>query len=242
MPAVGTEDAGALGAPLPRAALAVSSVEVAPWLLNKVIACRQGDGRQGDGRQGDRRDGDGEPLRAGRIVEVEAYRGAHDPASHARRGWTQRCASMFGPPGHLYVYRIYGMHCCANVVCEPDGIAGAVLVRALAPLAGAGSMAARRPKATRLVDLANGPGRLCQALGIDATHDGVDLLDPRSPVLLLDDGTPPPATPGCSGRIGVRDGRSQQWRWWVPGEPTVSRARGSDSVPGQGIRYGRPRA
>ncbi|MDA8072973.1 MAG: DNA-3-methyladenine glycosylase [Actinomycetota bacterium] len=210
MPAGTADEAGGLGAPLERGRLAGDSVEVAPWLLNKVmVRCREA----------------GEPLRAGRIVEVEAYRGESDPASHARRGWTQRCASMFGPPGHLYVYRIYGMHCCANVVCGPEGAAGAVLVRALAPLAGREAMAARRPAARRAADLANGPGRLCQALGIDTGHDGIDLLAARSPVLLVDDGTPPPVSPGRSERVGVRHGRRHLWRWWVPGDPAVSRAR-----------------
>lgn len=132
---------------------------------------------------------------------------------------------MFGPPGHLYVYRIYGMHWCANVVCGPEGLPGAVLVRALAPLTGEAAMAALRPAARRPTDLANGPGRLCQALGISAVHDGIDLLGPHSEVLLVDDGTPPPASPGRSGRIGVHQAQSQLWRWWVPGEPAVSRGK-----------------
>lgn len=112
----------------------------------------------------------------GRIVEVEAYEGASDPASHAYGGPTPRSAVMFGPAGHLYVYLIYGMHHCANVVCGPVGSGGAVLIRALAPLEGEERMWERRPRARRRTDLCSGPGKLCQALAIDRADDGCDLF------------------------------------------------------------------
>jgi DNA-3-methyladenine glycosylase len=160
---------------------------------------------------------------AGRVVEVEAYMGTDDPGSHAYRGPTRRNATMFGPPGHLYVYFTYGMHWCSNVVCWPPGTAGAVLLRALAPLDGLETIRARRPLARRDRDLCSGPARLTQALGFDRTFDGVDLCS--GPVRIEDDGTPPPAEPGNSLRIGLSAGRGDQhpWRWFVPGDPNLSR-------------------
>jgi DNA-3-methyladenine glycosylase len=135
---------------------------------------------------------------------------------------------MFGPPGHLYVYFTYGMHHCCNVVCRPEGVAGAVLIRALAPLTGLESMASRRPAQRRNRDLCSGPGKLCQALGLDRLHDGVDLLAASSSVRLLDDGTAPPAVVDVA--TGPRVGISAQlstaaepWRFWVAGDPNVSR-------------------
>jgi DNA-3-methyladenine glycosylase len=160
----------------------------------------------------------------GRIVEAEAYLGAGiDPGSHAFRGPGRRNATMFGPTGRLYVYFTYGMHWCSNVVCNPVGGGGAVLLRALAPLDGLEVMWSRRPKARRERDLCSGPARLAQALGLTGALDGTDLS--RGPVLLLDDGTPPPAEPGNSVRIGLSPGKGDKspWRWWVPGDPNVSR-------------------
>jgi DNA-3-methyladenine glycosylase len=160
----------------------------------------------------------------GRIVEAEAYLGAGiDPGSHAFRGPGKRNATMFGPPGRLYVYFTYGMHWCSNVVCNPAGGGGAVLLRALHPLDGLDAMWARRPKARRESDLCSGPARLAQALALTGDFDGVDLS--TGPVLLLDDGTPPPAGPGNSVRIGLSPGKGDEspWRWWVPGDPNVSR-------------------
>jgi len=176
-------------------------VAIAPLLLNKVL-------RNGS--------------RAGRIVEVEAYKGVRDPASHAYRGLTPRVAVMFGPPAHLYVYFTYGMHWCANVVCGPDGEAGAVLIRALAPLAGIEEMRLARLAARRDRDLCNGPAKLCQALGIIGVDNGADLLGGRG-VVLEDDGTPPPRRPGRGTRIGISVATQKRWRWWVPGDPAASR-------------------
>ena len=175
--------------------------DVAPDLLGMVLAC-------GD--------------RAGRIVEVEAYGGADDPASHGHLGSTPRNEVMFGPPGHLYVYFTYGMHWCANVVCEPEGHCGAVLLRALAPLRGTTDMWADRPAARRERDLCSGPAKLTAALGIDGDHNGTDLTDPASPVRLLPRGAAAVAH-ATSTRIGITAATELAWRWYVPGDPNVSR-------------------
>jgi DNA-3-methyladenine glycosylase len=187
---------------LRRAFFARSGTEVAPELLNKVLVC---------GR------------RAVRIVEVEAYEGELDPASHAYRGPTARNATMFGPPGRMYVYFTYGMHWCANVVCGETGQATAVLLRAGAPLRGVGAMRIDRPGVRRDRDLCSGPAKLCQALGIDRERDGANLLSGDRGVRLLDDGTAPPVIPGQSTRVGIRVAAERPWRWFVPGDPNVSR-------------------
>jgi DNA-3-methyladenine glycosylase len=170
--------------------------------------------------------------RAGRIVEVEAYKGAIDPASHAYRGTTARTAVMFGRPGFLYVYFTYGMHWCANVVTGPDGQASALLIRALAPLRGLHEMRQAREAARRDRDLCNGPAKLCQALGITGADNGVDLLargrtasdaDGAAVVRLLDDGTPPPDRPAQGKRIGISVAKDEPWRFWVAGDENVSR-------------------
>jgi DNA-3-methyladenine glycosylase len=166
--------------------------------------------------------------RSGRIVEVEAYAGAEDPASHAYRGVTPRNAVMFGPAGHLYVYRSYGIHACCNVVCGPTGEAQAVLVRAVEPVAGIEEMRLARGRSDR--ELTNGPGKLCAALGITLADDGVDLCDPSSPIRLLDDGTPPPETPAKTARIGISRAADRPWRFSVPGHVHVSRTPPARSV------------
>ena len=160
---------------------------------------------------------------AARIVEVEAYAGGDDPASHAFRGESARNATMFGPAGHLYVYFTYGMHWCANAVCGSPGVPAAVLLRAGAPLRGIDAMRAARPAARRDRDLCNGPAKLCQALGIDRALDGADLVDRRAAVRILDDGVPPPRRPGRSGRIGLRVATEVPWRFYVPGDRNLSR-------------------
>jgi DNA-3-methyladenine glycosylase len=164
---------------------------------------------------------------AGRVVEVEAYDGERDAASHAYRGETPRNATMFGPPGHLYVYFTYGMHYCSNIVCCEEGVAGAVLLRALAPISGLEEMRARRPGARRDRELCAGPARLCQALGIDRTTDGADLVSGRSDIRLVSDGTPPPRKPLVTARIGLSDRCGEavhfRWRFAVRGDENVSR-------------------
>jgi DNA-3-methyladenine glycosylase len=151
---------------------------VAPGLLGKLLVHRVRD-----------------EVLAGRIVEVEAYLGPHnsppDPAAHAHRGPTPRNLVLFGPPGHAYVYAIYGRYFCMNITCEVEGLAGCVLLRAVEPLVGAGLMAKNRGlnagAASRLI--ASGPGRLCQALGITrAIHNGLDVTSVASPLQVRDDG------------------------------------------------------
>jgi DNA-3-methyladenine glycosylase len=195
------------GAVLPREFYRRDPLAVAPDLLNKVLV-------------------HGEPdagVRAGRIVEVEAYCGAVDPASHAFRGRTPRNATMFGPAGHLYVYFTYGMHHCSNVVCDDEGEAGAVLLRALTPVAGIDEIRAARPTSHRDADLCAGPARLCLALGLDRGFDGADLVTGDRGVTVVDDGVPPPPAPGVSGRIGLSVAKDLPWRFYVPGAVGLSR-------------------
>jgi DNA-3-methyladenine glycosylase len=153
-----------------------------------------------------------------RLVEVEAYDGANDPASHAYRGRTARNAVMFGPPGHLYVYFTYGMHFACNVACGPEGTASGVLLRAGEVVEGIEVAQARRGRA-KLRDLARGPGRLAQALGIDRSCNGTPVLGGGEVTL-----TPGPA-PGrveCGPRVGVSVAADVPWRFWIAGDPYVS--------------------
>ena len=161
--------------------------------------------------------------RSGTIVEVEAYRGTDDPASHGYRGVTPRTEVMYGPPGRLYVYFSYGMHWCANVVCAPDGVCGAVLLRAAEPISGIDAMRAARTKARLDRDLCSGPAKLCQALGIAGEHTGLDLTTAELGVEVRDDGFAPEQW-GTSTRIGLSVGKGETlpWRFYVPGSPHVS--------------------
>jgi DNA-3-methyladenine glycosylase len=160
------------------------------------------------------------------LVEVEAYTGFDDPGAHSYRGRTPRNAVMFGPPGHLYVYFSYGMHWCANAVCGPGDSPSAVLLRAAVPLAGLATMGERRSRARRVIDYARGPGSLGQAFGFDRSFDGVDLTRPRSRVRIVDDGTPPPADYGVSPRVGLAQGKGDEfpYRFFVRDDPHVSRS------------------
>ncbi len=157
---------------------------------------------------------------SGRIVEVEAYT-ADDPASHSARGRTARNASMFERAGTLYVYLVYGMHHCANVVTGAPGDGQAVLVRALEPLDGVECMTERRGGRRPLT---GGPGTLCEALGIDRRHDGVDLCDPSAPVTLVPGAVPPGARVVAGPRVGISRGVDRPWRWrLVAAAPTSTR-------------------
>lgn len=176
--------------------LAGSVLETAPRLLGAVL-------RHGDV--------------AVRVTEVEAYAGEADPGSHAYRGRTRRNATMFGPPGHLYCYFTYGMHVCCNVVCGPEGAASAVLLRAGEVVDGIGLARERRPRASDR-DLARGPARLCNALGITLEHDGTDLT--VGPVTLTAGSAPEHVSSGP--RVGLRAAADRPWRFWATGEPTVS--------------------
>ena len=135
-------------------------------------------------------------------------------------------AIMFGPPGHLYVYRSYGVHWCANVVCDRDGTAGATLVRALEPLTGIDSMWRDRPAARRPEDLASGPGKACAALGITGADDGMDLGGGQPVAICRVPGTPTEVAVSCGPRVGISVARSRSWRFWISGNPHVSRAGG----------------
>jgi DNA-3-methyladenine glycosylase len=154
----------------------------------------------------------------GPIVEAEAYDG-EDPASHGFRGPTQRNRSMFGPPGHAYVYRSYGIHWCLNLVCEDEGRAAAVLVRALHPVEGLEEMRARRG-AEDLRLLCSGPGKLCQALGVGGGHDGLPL--DRPPFELYARRSAPEIVTGP--RIGITAAADLPWRYGLAGSPFLSRS------------------
>jgi DNA-3-methyladenine glycosylase len=186
---LGGDDLGPAGALLPREFFARPALGVAHRLLGCVLEHQTRDG-----------------LVAVVLTEVEAYEGSADPASHAYRGRTARNAVMFGPPGHAYVYFTYGMHFCVNLVCLPEGTASAVLLRAGRVVEGIGLAAARRvagrggsgrgtPRAIADRELARGPARLCQALGIGRGLDGADVCDPGSPlrVRVPTSPLPPPA-------------------------------------------------
>jgi len=206
---------GLITGTLPRAFFDRPATAVAPELLGCVLAHDLADGAV-----------------AAEIVEVEAYMGRADPPSHAFRGQTARNQVMFGEPGHAYVYFTYGMHFCVNLVCESAGEAAAVLLRAGRVVDGVESAAVRRSGAAgvsggsrRLAQLASGPARLCQALGIDRAQNGVDVCDPGGALRVL-------APEGFSGlpadriatgpRVGVSTGAEVPWRFWIAGDPSVS--------------------
>jgi DNA-3-methyladenine glycosylase len=176
------------------------AVEVARDLLGKVLA---------QGRT------------AGSIVEVEAYLGREDPAAHAWHGLTGRTRVLFGPPGHAYVYFVYGMYECLNVVAEPEGSPGCVLIRALQPLAGVSLMRRRRPGARRLEDLASGPGKLTIAMGITRRHNGADLT--QGPLMIRRVEGEEPFRIDTTPRIGIRHSKDWPLRYVLAGSRFLSR-------------------
>ncbi|GAB2593911.1 DNA-3-methyladenine glycosylase [Kribbella endophytica] len=209
--------------PVRRTQLAGPVLEVAPQLLGMVL----------------RRTTD-EGTVSVRITEVEAYDGPNDPGSHAYRGETPRNAVMFGPAGFLYVYFTYGMHYCMNISVGPDGQPSAVLFRAGEVIEGVELARARRGAVAPVVekfnsalptkrtvknpdwDLARGPARLCVALGINSREpNGTDLLSPKSAVRLLP-GDGFDGVPSTGPRVGLREAADNPWRFWIPGDPTVS--------------------
>lgn len=164
-----------------------------------------------------------EGLCGGVIVETEAYISAIDPASHNYRKVSARSAIMFGPPGHAYIYLIYGMYHCLNIVTEPAGASAAVLIRAIAPYHGVEQMRGRCPTTARTTDLARGPGRLCRALGLTLRHNGTAL---QGPDLWLSE-TPAHhqvdlTRRATSARIGISQGTDLPWRFFVAGHAAVS--------------------
>jgi DNA-3-methyladenine glycosylase len=191
-----TDPVSARPAALTRAFFARSVHEVAPDLIGVTLLV----------------DGIG-----GAIVEVEAY-DQEDPASHGFRGPTPRNAVMFGPPGHAYVYRSYGIHWCLNVVCDREGRAEAALIRALEPTHGLEAMRARRGVSAERA-LCSGPGKLCQALGITRDHDGLALDEP--PFTLLARSETPPIATGA--RVGITRATELSWRYGLAGSPFLSR-------------------
>ena len=194
-----------------RAFFARPSVQVAPDLLGCVLEHQTAAG-----------------LVAVELTEVEAYAGEADPASHAYRGKTPRNAVMYGPPGHAYVYFTYGMHFCVNLVCQGEGTASAVLLRAGAITEGEDLARARRTKSAVMVasrDLARGPARLCQALDIDRSQDGADVCVAGSPLRIRWPGarTADRSAKINSGpRVGIAHAAEVTWRFWLDGEPSVS--------------------
>lgn len=157
---------------------------------------------------------------AGRIVETEAYLGLEDRAAHAWRGLTPRTKVLFGPPGHAYVYLIYGMYECLNIVAEAEGSPGCVLIRAVEPLEGIDAMRSRRPGARGVEQLANGPGKLTLALGITRAHNGADVT--KGPIQVLD-GACAPFETGVSPRVGIAHNADWPLRFFIAGNRFVSR-------------------
>jgi DNA-3-methyladenine glycosylase len=176
---------------------------VARELLGSILSCETSEG-----------------ITSGRIVETEAYLGEHDPACHAVAGHTQRTRWLYGKPGIAYVYFIYGVHWCFNAVTRDEGLPSAVLVRALEPVEGVELMRKRRPRARKDVQLTNGPGKLCAALGIDGMHNGL-LLD-RPPLQILRADPVPDDRLVMAPRIGITKAADWPLRWYIADNPYVS--------------------
>jgi DNA-3-methyladenine glycosylase len=189
---------------LDRTLLLGRSLEVAPLLLGGVLTCTTEEGSV-----------------SLRITEIEAYHGSDDPGSHAFRGKTKRNSVMFGAPGHLYTYFTYGMHTCANVVCSPEGTASGLLLRGGEIVDGVELARSRRLTSKRDADLARGPARLTVALGITLADGGADLATSHIRLELSDGGLPFQTGPR-TGLSGPGGGDDFPWRYWLPGEPSVS--------------------
>ena len=189
---------------LPRDFYARDTELVARDLLGCVLECRTDDG-----------------VASGRIVETEAYLGEHDLACHAAAGLTPRTQPLYGPPGVAYVYFIYGVHWCVNAVTRDEGQPSAVLIRAIEPVEGLELMRARRPAARRDVDLTNGPGKVCAALGIDARHNTLPLQG--RPLLIREGRSVPAKQVVVTPRIGIRECADLPLRWIVADSPYISR-------------------
>lgn len=187
--------------PLPREFYLRDTIEAARSILGKVIVRRTPEG-----------------IIAGRIVEAEAYT-SNDPSCHACKAMTKRNAQMFGPPGHAYVYFTYGMYFCLNAVTGPEGVGEAVLIRAAEPLDGIELMERNRGTDV-LTNLASGPGKLCQAFGLDRLQNGLDLTG--SDLTIVDDGFLPGEIVTAT-RIGIRLATDRPWRFYLKGNPHVSR-------------------
>jgi DNA-3-methyladenine glycosylase len=177
---------------------------VARELLGAILECEKPEGRA-----------------VGRIVETEAYLGEHDPACHAAVGETDRTRWLYGAPGTAYVYFIYGVHWCFNAVTRAHGLPSAVLIRALEPLEGLPLIRARRPASRTDRDLANGPGKLCAALGIDGHFNG-HRLD-RPPIRILTGDPVPDEAVATGPRIGITKAADWPLRWYIAADPHVSR-------------------
>lgn len=184
--------------PVDRAELSGDAPVVGPRLLGTLLVSRVGG-----------------VLVSGRVVEVEAYR-QDDPASHTYGGRTARNRVMFGPAGHLYVYLSYGIHRCANVVTGAEGEGQALLLRAAVPVEGVETVRTRRG-GRRDAELMDGPGKLCQAFGIELDHDGVDVCSPSSEIRLMDDGAAPPAPDRVlvGPRVGITKAIDTPWRFRI---------------------------
>lgn len=195
----------ALGPRLARSSLAGDVVQLAPTLLGRVMVSDTPEGRVGV-----------------RLTEVEAYRGADDPASHAYRGITGRNWIMFGEPGHLYTYFVYGMHWCANVVTSQMGQPSAVLLRAGEVVIGHELAASRRSDRTKMEQLARGPAGLASVLGLAAAQNGIDLCEPGSPISIRSGDRLPGGSVRAGPRIGVSVAVDHPWRFWEAGAPSVS--------------------
>ena len=215
-PGTAAEPAPVSWRPLDRSFFDRHPAEVAPDLLGRVLVHDSPGGRV-----------------AVRLTEVEAYGlPGEDPASHSFRGPTRRNAVMFGPPGHLYVYFTYGMHFCANLVCLPEGFGSAVLLRAGEVVEGVAEARARRSNGRPVPDrdLARGPARLAVALGLLREHNGIDAIlegspagRPRQSAVVLEGRPADPATIRSGPRTGVSTAKETPWRFWIEGNPHVSR-------------------